>query len=201
LELLEDRMLLSILYVDPSGRAPTGTFAFNTIQAAVNNAATGDTIQVDAGSYTENVLVPASKGGLTLDGAQSGVNPTQGRYGPESIIRGSVTITASNVKLDGFSVYTDQNSFGPDGGAETWSIEVGANSNPGANATNCTIKNNIAYDTVSTTIQIGARNGQQNNGSAMPLTALVLDNVIICGNNVGAPVKHMVLGIRHDKWQ
>jgi nitrous oxidase accessory protein NosD len=39
---------------------------FNTIQAAVNAAAPGDTIKVCAGTYTEQVMIPASKNGLAL---------------------------------------------------------------------------------------------------------------------------------------
>src|SRR3712207_2794394 len=39
---------------------------FNTIQAAVNAAVPGDTIKVCAGTRTEQVMIPASRSGLTL---------------------------------------------------------------------------------------------------------------------------------------
>jgi hypothetical protein len=47
-----------------------GTFDFSTIQAAVNAAASGDTISVAAGTYTENVTVTDKA--ITIDGDTSG---------------------------------------------------------------------------------------------------------------------------------
>src|SRR5437762_1667229 len=69
LELLEDRTLLSTLFVDPSGLTPAGKTAYTTIQAAVNAASAGDLVLVDPGSYRENVTIPPHDGGLTLKGA------------------------------------------------------------------------------------------------------------------------------------
>jgi predicted outer membrane repeat protein len=123
LELLEDRTVLSTLYVDPSGRTPGGLVAYTTIQAAVNAASAGDLIRVDPGSYTENVTIPANASSLTLDGAQSGVNPVPGRPGPESVIHGSLTANASGVTIDGFTVSS----------AANWCIQV----NGGSVVENC----------------------------------------------------------------
>jgi hypothetical protein len=125
LELLEDRTVLSTLFVDPSGRTPVGQVAYMTIQAAVNAAAAIDTIRVDPGSYTENVTIPVNDSGLTLDGAQNGVNPVPGRQGPESILNGSMTANASGVTIDGFTVSS----------AANWCIQV----NGGSVVENCVL--------------------------------------------------------------
>jgi hypothetical protein len=85
---------------------------YNTIQSAVDAAAPGDTIEVCAGTYNENVDV--NKAGLTLNGAQAG-NPFAGRTfagSSESTVDGAnvtagiaaITITAADVTIDGFSV-------------------------------------------------------------------------------------------------
>src|SRR5205085_1899637 len=59
--------------------------------------------------YDEDVSIPANDGGLILNGAESGVNPTQGRTGPESIINGSITIAAAYVTVDGITVSSTAN--------------------------------------------------------------------------------------------
>lgn len=56
----------TILQVGPS----LGTFGYTTIQAAVNDAVRGDTIFIQPGSYSENVVV--SRDYITIVGAQMG---------------------------------------------------------------------------------------------------------------------------------
>ncbi|HZG53680.1 MAG TPA: thrombospondin type 3 repeat-containing protein, partial [Pyrinomonadaceae bacterium] len=100
------------LVVDDNSACPGANYT--SIQAAVNAAAPGDTIQVCAGTYNENVNIPAAKIGLTLLGAQAGV-PVAARSFPspdESTVKGTnltagiavFTVNASNVTIDGFSV-------------------------------------------------------------------------------------------------
>ena len=60
---LEDRTLLATLVVDPAG-------IFTAIQAAVNAAAVGDTIQIHPATYTEQVTINKS---LTMLGTGPGV--------------------------------------------------------------------------------------------------------------------------------
>ena len=80
--------------------------AHTSITAAVAAASNGDQIDVCAGTYTETVIVNKF---LTLRGAQAGVD-ARTRAVPaasESILNapgGSLSITASNVTVDGFTV-------------------------------------------------------------------------------------------------
>lgn len=78
----------------------TGTYS--TISAAVAAASNGDTIQVCPGTYNENVIVNKQ---LTINGAQAG-NAVSGRsFGVgESTVTGQVTIQATDVTFDGFSL-------------------------------------------------------------------------------------------------
>ncbi|MEK6281187.1 MAG: hypothetical protein AABN95_12610 [Acidobacteriota bacterium] len=96
---------------DNNIQCPTATFA--SIQAAVDAAGPGDTIQVCAGIYNEDVNVPATLTGLTLNGAQAGTSVTGRTAGSpvESTVNGEVTIRATNVKMDGFSItHTESDS-------------------------------------------------------------------------------------------
>ena len=83
----------------------TGALAFKTIQYAINDSrvVAGDTINVAAGTYVENVSIPKS---VTLKGAQYDVN-VSGRTAPstsESTIQGLVTVNASDVNINGFTL-------------------------------------------------------------------------------------------------
>ena len=82
----------AIIYVDndtcPAMGNGTAGNPYCKIQDAVDNASDGDTINVTAGTYNENVVINKS---IILEGIQSGVDPrptTGGRIGPESTING-----------------------------------------------------------------------------------------------------------------
>ena len=65
------------LMVDADGHASAtncnaSTDTFTTIQAAVNAAAPGDTISVCPGVYSEQLVVPSSRGNLTIRGFGAG---------------------------------------------------------------------------------------------------------------------------------
>ncbi len=75
-----------------------GTGGFATIQAAVNAASDGDTIEVGAGTYAESLAINK---GVTLQGA-----------GRDFVtIIGTHTITANNVVIDGFTLDANTANF------------------------------------------------------------------------------------------
>ena len=112
--------------------------AYATIQAAVNAAAPGATINVDAGTYAESIVINKT---LTLRGAQAGVDG-RGTRSAESIISISPTavrITASDVVFDGFTVQGTKANIGA-------ALGAGVIMAPGVHGTqllNNIIKNNV----------------------------------------------------------
>jgi parallel beta-helix repeat protein len=104
LQALEDRTLLAVLVVSPGGSVPG---SFSSIQAAVNNAnaAGGDTIQVEPGKYTEQVMINKS---LTIEGngagaiiqAPASLATVLGQT-PLVEIGGGAAVNMSNLTLDG----------------------------------------------------------------------------------------------------
>ncbi len=101
---------------------------FSSIQAAVNASAAGDKIIVCAGTYTEQVSVPAGKDGLTLQSnghLAAIIQAPAAMSSPKAIVR----VTGSqNVKITDFQIQ------GPgDGGCD--SLEFGVRIDGGGSAT------------------------------------------------------------------
>ncbi|HUQ33305.1 MAG TPA: thrombospondin type 3 repeat-containing protein [Pyrinomonadaceae bacterium] len=109
-----------------------------TLQAAIDKASNGDTVNVEAGIYPYAGVVNVNKT-LTLNGAQSGVNARE-RFEAESILEnsGGLYVTANDVIIDGFTV---QNSTAP--AFTGFGIDLGAGTS-GAHVINNIIQNNIA---------------------------------------------------------
>ena len=109
------KAMSSTLCVNPGGTAG----CYTTIQAAIEAAASGDTITVAVGTYAENVIVNKS---VNLRGAQAGIDPrsafvggpgTRDQASPsgetvvipgiKNLTAGNIfTVQANNVTIDGF---------------------------------------------------------------------------------------------------
>lgn len=85
------------------------TTANQGIQAALNAAASGDTVLVTPGAYTENLTI---KQPVSLKGPNAGIDPNTATRGPEATLTGQVQEYASNVTIDGLS-FTDPSYSGP----------------------------------------------------------------------------------------
>ena len=81
----------SILDVCPSG------CSYSSIQAAVNAASNGDTITVDAGTYTENVRIAKS---INLVGAGATSTSVNANYVGAHVFE----VTTNSVNISGFTV-------------------------------------------------------------------------------------------------
>lgn len=100
---------------------------FPTIQAAINGAGSGDTIQVSAGTYYERVVVNKS---VTLLGEGRETTVLDGEFKLETIIK----VTANDVKVSGFELRKTGWGWARAG------VEI-------YGADNCTVTNNLLYHT------------------------------------------------------
>ena len=165
IEPLEERLLWAAHIVGSST-------SYSTIQAAVNAAAAGSVITVDAGTYNEQVNVTKS---LTIRGAQYGVDARTRSNASESIVDGVLTnsvrstsfyITASDVTIDGFTVQGETN--------QSVSVGAGIVIAPGVSGTH--IFDNIIQNNVS---------GIFLANSSSTDAAIIQHNVFSANNNAG----------------
>jgi parallel beta-helix repeat protein len=134
LETLEDRLTPSTLTVDPTKGM------YHTIQSAVNVAKAGDTIVVDAGTYTEQVTIPAGLNNLTLTTADC--RPDATIQSPGFTVNGTSDIDAAYVvRISGAHGVTinDFNINGDAGNTTEYGIKVDMGAT--ANITNNNITN------------------------------------------------------------
>ncbi|MCC5983376.1 MAG: right-handed parallel beta-helix repeat-containing protein [Rhodobacteraceae bacterium] len=89
-----------------------------SIQAAIDAAANGDTIEITDGTFAEPVTVDKS---VTILGANAGVAGTATSRDDESVIEGRITVIADGVVIDG--LYFDMDESGATGGQGVLSLE------------------------------------------------------------------------------
>ncbi len=165
----------------------TRGYPFATIQSAIDAASAGDTISVASGTYYENVAIEKS---LDLIGADSEITIIDGGH-----IANTVTITASDVGLSGFTItggYSDPDypvhTLPP--GTWVWTPIGGVvvNGNGGTSAlTGITIEDNIIHDNLGNGVFVSAAGdgGEADN-------IVIRDNVIY---NNGEPEGQQTAGI------
>src|ERR1700726_1460385 len=146
----------AIRYVNPDGVCGGNSPCYTTIQAAINAANSGDTIDVADATYNELVQVNKT---LPLNGSQHGVDARH-RTGAESIVGsgdGAFQIEADNVTIDGFTiqgVVNDPSQPPFTGlGAGVWTNPGFTGTQGGAQILNNIIQNNIAgieFDNIGT---------------------------------------------------
>jgi len=154
-------------------------YQFTTIQSAVDAANAGDTINVAAGEYNENITVNKL---LTLLGPNTDVNPVTAGRGTEAIINGgetgdAVTISSDDVTIKGFEITSGTSGIvaGARSGLEISNNIIHHNINPvdqqGCGITiwaaagpcnNNLIENNVVYSNERQGIFIGTNEAESN---------------------------------------
>ena len=91
---------------------PSGLLPCLTIGYAITQANAGDTIQIAAGSYAENLTIETA---LTFAGPNAGIDPNTGsRVAEATVDGGSLTafeVNVPNVTIDGLTVTTSELGF------------------------------------------------------------------------------------------
>lgn len=162
-----------------------------TIQRAIDAASSGNTVNVQAGTYLENLIIAKD---LILLGANQGVNPNTAVRNPESIITGGIVVDNAAPRDVDVLGFTFNGTAGP----------LAYNNNFSTGLSRILFKNNIASGTgqlsaflgiVGASLELNVEqnrflsttsNAAQIGGTAgAPLSVVLQDNVVIGTVNAG----------------
>ena len=154
-----------------------------SIQAAINAASDGDTILVQPGTYTENLLIDKA---ITLLGAQAGVDGSDaGRGTGESVINGNATfgiiVESDDVVIDGFEI----TGFARDGiNIRTLEDAKPGDASIGAYRSNVDIQNNWIHESGTAGQRNGVLLGEFQGGPTLSPENAELNDIAISGNRI-----------------
>jgi autotransporter-associated beta strand protein/parallel beta-helix repeat protein len=131
------------LYVTAPGTHSTGSSdTDSSIQRGIEAASSGNTVNVEAGTFTGDLVVDKS---LTLNGAQAGIDPGTSVPATESVIMGTganapieINSGVNNVTINGFDIKS------PAGGSGALNGGIWTNGSTGITVEDNVIRNNTA---------------------------------------------------------
>jgi hypothetical protein len=175
------------VYVSPSGsngnNGQSWATAWQTVQYAIDNSASGDIINVAAGTYVEDLSIPASKTNLELAGAGIGLTTIKGvQHVPASsspLAMPNIEVLGSGAKIHGFTIE------GPDYAAGFYaSGMVIGGSNVEVNGNAFKVPNSSAADF--SEVSQGIQTYRDGNNGAGDLSGLSIHNNTFTSLGVGA---------------
>lgn len=160
----------------------------DSIQDAINASKSGDTVWVAAGTYTENLTIDVE--GLTLEGPNKGTPGDEARVG-EAVIKGTVTVQANDVTVNGFKFEDFSRIPAPDWSAIYVPSGEGVNvlnnwiDGAGMDEANLTVGVHTLYNgnarvTVKNNRIENVRMGIYNQGAVMKITGNEINNIEHC---------------------
>jgi len=163
--------------------------ATGRIQEAVGLVSSGGDVQVAAGTYSEQVQINT---GLTLTGANVGIDPNTGTRNAETIIDGGVRINVGNVTLDGLQIQDGTTGLGEKwgvylnnnvDGVTVQNVDFARNGSPDGDAYRGVVTSTAGVSNIS--IANNRFSGWATGIYANPNAAGTIDSNVFDGNNVG----------------
>jgi nitrous oxidase accessory protein NosD len=193
--MLENRLVLSTLHV---GSSPS---EYHTIQAAVTAAHSNDTITVDPGTYTEQVIIDDtghSRDNIKLDG--SGQNSTFIEApvvltGLHAVVQVS---TAQNVTIDNFTIEGPGN--GANSGGNLYGIRVDGGGSATITQNHITAIEDTPFDGVQEGIAIDVGRARDGTTGTATISHNIIDNyqkggILVDNAGSSAEIDHnMIIG-------